>query len=69
MALLESNCKKSALFSRGELFFSFIIMFGEEKALPLKRELFSKTALQESRFTKKGWKQLSFFQKSTILAL
>ncbi len=54
MALLEINFDKSALYCRGAVFFSIIIMFGLKEAPPLEREPFSKTALQESQFPPKN---------------
>ena len=47
--------------------FSLIIMFRKEIAPHSKEALFSKTAPQRSRFSKKGRKQLLFVQRGTIL--
>ncbi len=48
MSLLESTFEDRLSFVEESHFFRHNL-FGENKALPLKREPFSKTALQESR--------------------
>ena len=65
MALWESNFENRLSFGGGEPLFFFIIMFRKMKALPVKREQFSKT----SRFSvKKGCKWFSFWKKRAGIA-
>ena len=48
--------------------FPLIIIFRKEMVPLEKREPFSKTAPQGSRFSKKGWKQCPFIKSGTVLA-
>ena len=64
---LRKKVEPKRPFWKGDLFFSLIIMFRNKTALPAKVALFFKIAPLDGLFSKKGWKQLPFFQKDTIL--